>query len=85
MDLGDTSPGGKVPAKIIQLGNWGLADLWGRQFGLAVQHYRFAYRRQEPLPIVLPGDWLNALPSLYPRLKSAVERWQPEDAANGGS
>jgi O-antigen ligase len=81
MNLGDTSPGGRVPAKVMELGQWGLADLWDRQFGLAVQHYRFAYRRQEPLPIVLPGDWLNALPPLYPRLKDAVNRWQTEPVA----
>jgi O-antigen ligase/tetratricopeptide (TPR) repeat protein len=85
MDLGDSSPGGRVPAKVVELGQWGLADLWDRQFGLAVQHYRFAYRRQEPLPIVLPGDWLNALPPLYPRLRASVERWQDQPLASTGS
>jgi putative inorganic carbon (hco3(-)) transporter len=85
MNLGDTSPGGRVPGKVIELGQWGLNDLWDRQFSLAVQHYRFAYRRQEPLPIVLAGDWLNAMPPLYQRLRAAVDRWQNESAATSGS
>jgi len=76
MHLGDTSPGGRVPPRILDLGNWGLADLWDRQFSVAVQDYRFAYRRQEPLPIVLPGDWLNALPALYSQLRASVDRWE---------
>jgi tetratricopeptide (TPR) repeat protein len=84
MHLGDTSPSGRVPARIRELGHWGLADLWDRQFSLAVQHYRFAYRRQEPLPIVLPGDWLNALPALYSRLQSAVDRWDAGETAQPG-
>jgi hypothetical protein len=28
------------------------------------------------MPIILPGDWLTALPSELPAWRAAVERWQ---------
>jgi O-antigen ligase/tetratricopeptide (TPR) repeat protein len=70
----DTWPAGRAPKPILQLGRQALTGLWLRQFALTQQHYRFAYRRQEPWPITLPSDALNALPKVYAELRDALQR-----------
>ncbi|MGI8549593.1 MAG: O-antigen ligase family protein [Dehalococcoidia bacterium] len=74
--LGDSFPDGAVPPAIISRQANALLGIGLSRFFLAFQHYRFAYARREPLPIVLPGDWLNALPSDYYQMQIDLDRWR---------
>jgi len=75
LSLGDSFAPGQVPAPIQDLGAWSVQNLWLRQFSITSQHYRFAFRRQEPWPIILPGDWLNGLPRVYSEMDTALRHW----------
>jgi hypothetical protein len=46
------------------------------RFYLIFQTARFTFQRQEPNPIILPGDWLLALPDEVARWKQAVAAWE---------
>ena len=84
LGLGDSFLPGAVPAQIQALGQWSLINLWLRQLSITQQQYRFSYRRQEPWPIILPGDWLNGLPRVYTTMTDAVERWKASGGADSG-
>lgn len=62
-----------------------LHQLWQRclagpeQIGAAgaAVYYRMEFGRQEPAGnVLLPGDWQNAVPSLYDRILQGLEQWR---------
>jgi tetratricopeptide (TPR) repeat protein len=64
------------PAAVVRLQGRLVDGVWARQFYLAFQTFRFTFRRHEPVPIIAPGDWLDALPAEYPRWQAHLERWR---------
>jgi len=84
MDLGNTFDPDTVPRAAQSLASSSLQDLWVRQFSITQQQYRFAFRRQEPLPVVLRGEWLNALPLVYSQMSRALSSWQAGTTQSGG-
>jgi hypothetical protein len=46
------------------------------RFYLIFQSARFTFKRAEPVPIILPGDWLLALPKQLPEWKQAIQGWR---------
>jgi O-antigen ligase len=84
LGLGNSFLPGPVPARIDELGEWSLLNLWLRQLSVTQQQYRFSYRRQEPFPIILAGDWLNGLPRVYTEMSAALPRWKSEAEAGSG-
>lgn len=74
--LGNSFAPGAVPGPVLRAANGALQSMSLSRFYLSYQHYRFAYQRHEPLPIVLQGDWLNALPPEYQRMQTSIQRWQ---------
>ena len=46
------------------------------RFYFIFQTFRFTFQRAEPAPIILPGDWLDALPAALPGWRATVERWE---------
>jgi O-antigen ligase/tetratricopeptide (TPR) repeat protein len=84
LGLGNSFLPDAVPAQIQDLGQWSLLNLWLRQLSLTQQQYRFTYRRQEPYPIVLTGDWLNGLPRVYTDMSAAASRWKVAPGAAAG-
>jgi len=84
MALGNTFAPGPVPKIVESLAAGSLQNLWLRQFSITQQQYRFAFRRQEPLPVVLRGEWLNALPLVYSEMSATLRRWQAGAIQSGG-
>jgi O-antigen ligase len=67
---------GAPPARLLRLQR-GLVDgVWSGQFYLTFQSFRFTFLRHEPVPIIGPGDWLDALPDDLPRWQADVQRWE---------
>lgn len=76
LELGDSFPAGQVPSRVRSAGVHALGDLEQRRIAITYQHYRFAYRRHEPAPVVLPGHWYDGLPQVYSDLQTALHRWE---------
>lgn len=81
--LGDSFAPEAVPGRIMALEAQAITNIGLSRFYLTFQHYRFTYQRHEPLPILLQGDWLNALPNEYYQMQAGLQRWQ-ESASGPG-
>jgi hypothetical protein len=75
VSLGNSFPDGEVPAAVKRRGEQLLQAAEFGGFYFIFQTARFTFGRHEPIPIILPGDWLLALPSDLPRWREAVEGW----------
>jgi hypothetical protein len=48
-----------------------------RSYAIGWVYFRMKFDRQEPAGnVLLPGDWQNAVPSLYDRIQQALEQWR---------
>jgi O-antigen ligase/tetratricopeptide (TPR) repeat protein len=74
--LGNSYPPGAVPGPVVKRAEALLRSVELTRFYLIFQTFRFTFQRAEPAPIILPGDWLMALPPDLPAWQAAVERWQ---------
>lgn len=74
--LGASFEGGPVPRAVAKRAERQLQAAELTRFYLIFQTYRFTFQRAEAIPIILPGDWLLALPADLPRWKAAVEGWE---------
>jgi O-antigen ligase/tetratricopeptide (TPR) repeat protein len=75
VSLGNSYPADAVPKPVRRRGEQLLLGAEVNRFYLIFQTYRFTFMRAEPVPIILPGDWLLALPSELEDWRQAVERW----------
>jgi len=77
--LGESYPPEEVPPEVIErLSKLAPAVSGGvRSYAIGYVYYRMKFSRQEPAGnVLLPGDWLNAVPSLYDQIQGALERWR---------
>jgi Flp pilus assembly protein TadD len=74
--LGESYRPGPVPRAVAQRAEALLTAAELERFYLIFQTYRFTFQRAEAVPIVLPGDWLTALPRELPRWRATVEGWR---------
>jgi tetratricopeptide (TPR) repeat protein len=77
--LGESYPAGEVPAEVVERLSRLAPSAGGgaRSYAIGWVYYRMKFGRQEPAGnVLLPGDWLNAVPSLYDRIQQALERWR---------
>ena len=81
--LGDSMPAGQVPARVQVAALWALGDMRQRQVSLIAQDYRFAFRRREPAPALLPGPWFDALPRVYFDADASLARWHGTTSEKG--
>ncbi len=54
--------------------------VWFSRFYLPLQAFRFTFLRHEPVPIIGPGDWLDALPRDLDVWQANLDRWQQQPA-----
>lgn len=76
VSLGNSFPPGAVPEAVRRQGERLLLGAEISRFYQIFQTYRFTFMRQEPIPIILPGDWLLALPDELASWREAVESWE---------
>jgi predicted Zn-dependent protease len=76
VSLGDSFAPGAVPTAIRRRAERQLTGAEIARFYQIFQTARFTFQRQEPNPIILPGDWLLALPDDVARWKQAIEAWK---------
>lgn len=74
--LGRSYDPGPPPAALVRRQRALVDGVWNSRFYLPFQNFRFTFLRHEPVPIVGPGDWLDALPDDLPAWQADVERWQ---------
>ena len=74
--LGNSYPPQEVPEPVHAQAKRLLRTAEVDRFYLVFQTFRFTFQRAEPVPIILPGDWLLALPNELPAWKASVERWR---------
>jgi O-antigen ligase/Tfp pilus assembly protein PilF len=77
--LGESYPAGQVPTEVVERLSRLAPSVGGgaRSYAIGWVYYRMKFGRQEPAGnVLLPGDWLNAVPSLYDRIQQALERWR---------
>ena len=77
--LGESYPAGQVPAEVVDRLRRLAPDVSGgvRSYAIGYVYYRMKFGRQEPAGyVLLPGDWLDAVPSLYDRIEQALQGWQ---------
>jgi tetratricopeptide (TPR) repeat protein len=65
-----------VPRAIIDRQRSLLEGAAVTRFYLLFQTFRFTFQRHEPVPIIRPGDWLDALPDEFPTWQGHLARWQ---------
>jgi tetratricopeptide (TPR) repeat protein len=76
--LGESYPAGEVPAEVVERLSKLAPGISGgvRSYAIGWVYYRMKFGRQESAGnVLLPGDWLDAVPSLYDRIQQALERW----------
>ena len=76
--LGDSYPAGQVPAEVVDRLRKLAPDASGgvRSYAIGWVYYRMKFGRQEPAGnVLLPGQWLDAVPSLYERVQQALQSW----------
>ncbi|MGD9894342.1 MAG: O-antigen ligase family protein, partial [Dehalococcoidia bacterium] len=78
VSLGNSYPAGRVPEPVRRQGEHLLQGAELERFYLIFQTYRFTFQRDEPTPIILPGDWLLALPHEIDAWRDAVEGWRTD-------
>lgn len=76
VSLGESYAPGSVPRPIVRRTEDLLAGAEIERFYLLFQTFRFAHLRAEPVPIVLPGDWLAALPSELAEWRASAAGWR---------
>jgi tetratricopeptide (TPR) repeat protein len=77
--LGQSYPAGQVPAEIVDRLDRLAPSTGGgaRSYAIGWVYFRMKFDRQEPAgSVLLPGEWQNAVPSLYDRIQQALERWR---------
>jgi hypothetical protein len=74
--LGNSYPPGEVPWPVVKGAKSLLASAELTRFYFIFQTFRFTFQRAEAMPIIVPGDWLTALPRELPAWKADVERWR---------
>ena len=77
--LGESYPAGQVPTEVVERLSRLAPSVGGgaRSYAIGWVYYRMKFARQEPAGnVLLPGDWQNAVPSLYDRIQQALERWR---------
>lgn len=74
--LGDSYPAPEVPRAVSEQAERLLAAAETQRFYLIFQSFRFTFQRAEPVPIILPGDWLDALPAQTAEWRADIERWR---------
>jgi tetratricopeptide (TPR) repeat protein len=76
--LGESYGPGRIPAEVVERLRRLAPDISGgaRSYAIGWAYYRMKFARQEPAGnVLLPGDWLNAVPSLYSRVEKALQSW----------
>lgn len=74
--LGDSYAPEAVPRPVARRAARLVEGAEIERFYLIFQTFRFAHQRAEPSPIILPGDWLLALPGEVGRWRASVYGWQ---------
>ena len=77
--LGESYPAGQVPLEVVQRLSHLAPSVAGgaRSYAIGWVYFRMKFDRQEPAGnVLLPGDWQNAVPSLYDRIQQALDRWR---------
>src|SRR5207247_121029 len=76
VSLGNSFLPRRGPPDVIARGKNLLISAEIARFYLIFQTDRFTFQRAEPVPIILPGDWLLALPKQLPEWREAIEAWR---------
>lgn len=74
--LGESFPAGAVPKAVIERQKRLIESAAITRFYLPFQTFRFTFQRHEPVPIIRPGDWLNALPDEFGTWQEHLARWE---------
>lgn len=77
--LGESYPAGQVPPEVVdRLSRLAPSVAGGaRSYAIGWVYFRMKFARQEPAGnVLLPGDWQNAVPSLYERIQQALAQWR---------
>jgi tetratricopeptide (TPR) repeat protein len=82
--LGESFAPGAVPEAVIRRQRQLVESASITRFYVLFQTFRFTFLRHEPVPIIGPGDWLNALPNDFERWQANLDRWQSERRAATG-